>query len=69
MVSNRVKEAVFSNVRMWKSFVRHLVPPFDIGLVLHACGEALDDVPRYLPFAFVAGAFAVMAPCCVGAVV
>lgn len=38
--------------------------PFDVGLALHACGNATDAT---LQLALAAGAAFIVSPCCVGA--
>lgn len=62
----RANDAGLSNVRIFEGDLHAFDEPFDIGTALHACGAASDGV---LTLCVRRGAAAVVAPCCVGAVV
>jgi len=68
VVKSRAKAARLSNVRVWQGIVAEFPEEykFDIGVALHACGQASDDV---LAMCVARNACAVVAPCCVGAIV
>ena len=62
----RLRASGLANVELREGFVEHFAgEPFDLGLALHACGEASDVS---LELCLAAGAAYVMAPCCVGKV-
>ncbi len=65
VVKKRAEETSLSNVRTWLGKVHEYDGVLDIGLALHACGSASDDV---LAACVREGAMAVISPCCVGAV-
>uniref|UniRef100_A0A7S1BC49 Methyltransferase domain-containing protein n=1 Tax=Corethron hystrix TaxID=216773 RepID=A0A7S1BC49_9STRA len=52
-----------ANLRTWAGDIQQFREPFDIGVALHACGEATDLA---LERCLAVGASAVVAPCCVG---
>ncbi|KAJ1444446.1 S-adenosyl-L-methionine-dependent methyltransferase [Pelagophyceae sp. CCMP2097] len=61
----RVDALGLSNVRFICGDVSDFVEPFDVGLSLHSCGSASDDV---LDLCVARGAAFVVSPCCIGAV-
>jgi hypothetical protein len=58
-----VAAAKLSNVEIFCGFIDEYDQPFDVGIALHACGEATDMA---MAKCLKADAAYVMAPCCVG---
>ncbi|EQC39495.1 hypothetical protein SDRG_02936 [Saprolegnia diclina VS20] len=63
IASERIALASLSNVSIFCGRVEEYDAPFDVGIALHACGEATDMV---LDKCLKADAAYVLAPCCVG---
>lgn len=59
----RAREAGLTNLSTWHGDIRDFKTVFDLGLALHACGEASDLA---LEACVCAGARFVVSPCCVG---
>ncbi|KAG9414484.1 hypothetical protein AC1031_007891 [Aphanomyces cochlioides] len=59
----RITASKLTNVSVFCGKVDDYMEPFDVGIALHACGEATDMV---LEKCLVANAAYVLAPCCVG---
>ncbi|KAG6602910.1 Glutathione S-transferase C-terminal domain-containing protein [Phytophthora cinnamomi] len=63
IAEERIAAAQLTNVEIFCGFIDDYHKPFDVGIALHACGEATDMVMQKC----LAGRAAyVLAPCCVG---
>jgi hypothetical protein len=63
IAQERISTAGLKNCRLWQGDVKDFDQPFDVGLALHACGDATDIV---LQKCISQQAAIVCAPCCVG---
>ncbi|CAH0481887.1 unnamed protein product [Peronospora belbahrii] len=63
IAKKRIAAAHLTNVEISCGFVNDYFKPFDVGIALHACGEATDMVMQKC---LVERAAYVLAPCCVG---
>eukprot|EP00658_Telonema_sp_P-2_P048547 TRINITY_DN36923_c0_g1_i6.p1 TRINITY_DN36923_c0_g1~~TRINITY_DN36923_c0_g1_i6.p1 ORF type:complete len:268 (-),score=49.04 TRINITY_DN36923_c0_g1_i6:146-949(-) len=63
IAAERAALAKLSNVELWEGDIREFGEDFDLGLALHACGEATDvAIERCVG----SGSMFIMCPCCVG---
>ncbi|KAF4321333.1 hypothetical protein BBO99_00005056 [Phytophthora kernoviae] len=63
IAKERIAAAQLTNVEIFCGFIDDYEKPFDVGIALHACGEATDMV---LQKCLAERAAYVLAPCCVG---
>ncbi|GMF38924.1 unnamed protein product [Phytophthora fragariaefolia] len=63
LAKERIAAAQLTNVEIFCGFIDDYSKPFDVGIALHACGEATDMVMQKC---LAERAAYVLAPCCVG---
>jgi hypothetical protein len=63
LLQTRAAAAGLANVAVFEGMIEQFRQPFDVGLALHACGNATDHV---LQLSVQHRAAFVVSPCCVG---